>query len=60
MFIKPSLKTQKIFKKLEIMKLELEFRNWKCNLYLHFFIQQNLSISSEKILMSAELKGCFT
>ena len=32
----------------------------KCNLYLYFLIQQNLLISSEKMLVSAELKGCVT
>ena len=32
----------------------------KCNLYLHFLIRQNLIISGEKVLMSAELKGCVT
>ena len=55
-FIKPrkhentkSLKTRKQFRKLEIM-----------HLYLNFLIQQNLLISSEKMLMSAELKGCTT
>ena len=32
----------------------------KYNLYWHFLIQQNLLISSEKILMSVELKGCVT
>ena len=30
----------------------------KCNLHLYFLIQQNLLISNEKILMSAELKSC--
>ena len=30
----------------------------KSNLYLYFLMQQNLPISSEKMLMSAELKGC--
>ena len=28
----------------------------KCSLYLYFFIQRNLLISGEKMLMSAELK----
>ena len=32
----------------------------KRNLYLYFLIEQNLLISSEKMLMSAELKGCVT
>ena len=32
----------------------------KCNLYLCFLIYQNLLISGEKMLMSAELKGCVT
>ena len=32
----------------------------KCNLYLYFLIQQNLSISGKKMLMSADLKGCLT
>ena len=33
-------------------------RNYKlkCNLYLYFLIQQNLLISSEKMLMSAEVR----
>ena len=29
----------------------------KCNLYMYFLISQNLLISVEKLLMSAELKG---
>ena len=51
MFIK------KIFK--DSKKVE-RFRNYrsKCNLYLYFLIYQNLVISSEKMLMSAELNGC--
>ena len=54
MFIK------KIFK--DSKKVE-RFRNYrsKCNLYLYFKIfqiYQNLVISSEKMLMSAELNGC--
>ena len=32
----------------------------KCNLYLYFLIYQNMLISGEKILMSAELKRCVT
>ena len=32
----------------------------KCNIYLYFLIYQNMLISGEKILMSAELKGCVT
>ena len=32
----------------------------KYNLYLYFLIWQNLLISSEKMLMSEELKGCIT
>ena len=32
----------------------------KCNLYLYFFIKQNLQISGEKMLMSAKLLGCVT
>ena len=38
------------------------FRNdvSKYNLYMFFSIQQKLGISSEKMLMSAELKVCFT
>ena len=32
----------------------------KCNLYLYFLIKQNLLISGEKMLMSAELKVCVT
>ena len=32
----------------------------KSNLYLHFLMQQNLLVSREKMLMSAELKGCVT
>ena len=37
------------------------FRNdvSKYNLYMFFSIQQKLGISSEKMLMSAELKVCF-
>ena len=30
------------------------------NLYMYFMMQQNLLISSEKMLISAELKGCVT
>ena len=30
----------------------------KCNLYLYLLIKQNLMISGEKILMSAERKEC--
>ena len=44
------LKTQENSKEWEITYL-------KCNLYLYFLIKQNLLISGEKILMSAELKG---
>ena len=32
----------------------------KRNLYLYFLIYQNMLISGEKILMSAELKRCVT
>ena len=32
----------------------------KRNLYLFFLLLQNLLIFSEKMLMSAELKGCIT
>ena len=32
----------------------------KYNLYLYFLINQDLLISSEKMLMSAELKECVT
>ena len=32
----------------------------KYNLYLYFFVKQNLMISGEKMLMSAEPKGCVT
>ena len=32
----------------------------KCNLYLYFVILQNLLISGEKILISADFKGRFT
>ena len=51
MFIK------KIFKDSRKVK---RVRNYvpKCNLHLHFLIQQKLLISREKMLMSAELKGC--
>ena len=31
-----------------------------CSLYLYFLIKQNSLISFEKVLMSAELKGCAT
>ena len=46
-----------IFKDSKKVKI---IRNYvsKCNLYLYFLIQQNLLISNEKILMSAELKRC--
>ena len=30
----------------------------KSNLYFHFLIKQNLPISDEKVLMSAELREC--
>ena len=32
----------------------------RCSLYLYFLIYQNLLISGEEMLMSAELKGCVT
>ena len=46
-----------IFKDLKIVQI---IRNYvqKCKLYLYFLIKQNLLISGEKMLMSAELKGC--
>ena len=48
-----------IFK--DLIKVK-RIRNYvtKCSLYLHFLIQQNLLISGEKMLMSAELTGCVT
>ena len=38
------------------------FRNYvsKWNLYMYFLIQQTLLISSEKLLMSTEVKWCVT
>ena len=50
---------KKIFK--DSRKVE-KIRNYvpKCNLYLYFLISQNLLISGEKILVSAELRGCGT
>ena len=37
-------------------------RNYQSNsnLYVYFLMEQNLLISGEKMLMSAELKGCPT
>ena len=32
----------------------------KCNLYLYFLIQENLLTAVEKMLISADLKGCVT
>ena len=32
----------------------------KCNTYLYFLMQQNLLIFGEKMMMSAEFKGCVT
>ena len=32
----------------------------KCNLYLYFLIYQKLLISGEKMLISAEIRGCVT
>ena len=32
----------------------------KCNLYLYFLTKQKLLISGEKMLKSAEFKGCVT
>ena len=59
MFIKPIFKNSGKVKRI---------RNYvsNCNLYLYFlvfpvlFAIQNLLISGEEMLMSAELKGCFT
>ena len=50
---------KKIFKDSRKVK---RIRNYvlKCNLYLYFLIYQNLLISGEKILMSAEVRGCVT
>ena len=50
-FIKTTLKDSK---KIQRIRHYL----FKCNLYLYFFISQELLISCEKMLMSAELKGC--
>ena len=48
---------KKIFKETRKVK---RIRNYvtECNLYLYFLMYQNLLISSEKMLMSAELRGC--
>ena len=48
-----------IFKKSRKIK---RIRNYvsNCNLYLYFLMQQNLLISVEKMLISAEFKGCVT
>ena len=45
--------TRAAFKTQQIRKNVL-----KCNFYVYFLIQQNLLISDEKRLLSAELKGC--
>ena len=47
---------------LKTQKSKKENRSYalKCNLYLHFLIKQKLLIFREKMLMSAELEGCFT
>ena len=51
MFIKTMFKDSKKVKRT---------RNYvsKCSLFLYFLIYQNLLISGEKLLLSAELKGC--
>ena len=53
MFIKTIFKDSKKFKRI------INYVS-KCNLYLYSLIQQNLSISGEKMLMSADLKGCLS
>ena len=54
MLLKQSLeRLRKSFKKIEITYLN-------CSLYLHLLIKQNLLISSEKMVMSGEIKGCAT
>ena len=52
-FIKTILTDSKKFKRI---------RNYvsKWNLYLYFLIKQNLLIPDEKVLISAEFKGCVT
>ena len=50
---------RKIFKYLKKVKRSRNNES-KYNQYLYFLIQQNLLISSEKMLMSAGLKGCVT
>ena len=47
---------------LKTQKSKKENRSYvlKCNLYLYFLIKQKLLIFREKMLMSAELEGCFT
>ena len=53
MFVKIIIKDSRIVKGI---------RNYvsKSSLYMCFLIQQNLLISVEKMLMSAEIKGCVT
>ena len=54
--------TMSIETDLKDLKKVKRIRNYplQCNLYPYFLIQQNLLISSEKMLMSAEIKGCVT
>ena len=53
MFIKTTTKDSRKVKKI---------RNYlsNSNLYVYFLMSQNLLISTEKMLMSAEFKGCVT
>ena len=53
MFIKTTFKDSKKVKGIKNYVL-------KCNLYLHFLIQQKLLISAKKMLMSTKLNGCVT
>ena len=48
---------KKIFKDSKNVKRSRNYVQ-RCNLYLYFLIKQNLLISDEKMLISAELKGC--
>ena len=53
MFIKTTFKDSKKVKRIRNYVL-------KCNLYLYFMIRKDLLISSEKMLMPAEVKGYVT
>ena len=58
MFVKNILKDENKNKKKGKKRIRIYVA--KCNLYLYILIQQILPISGEKVLMSADVKGCVT